>query len=289
MDLSLGKLQQLITVARTGSFSKAAAELNISQPALSRSVAAIEQRYGFQIFSRLGHGVEPTAAGLQVIAEAEPLLRSLRVFDQNLRLFGSGTAGRLELGISPLLASEVLARFAGEFFAPHSRAQLRVMVRNGPDLLEALRDDAIELFFFPEGHLDEDPELAVEQIGTIAPACVVRSGHPLARRAEVTMADLACYPWASSVDPPLPDELLSPARFVCGNYHILREALLTSDLICICSAAFVAEQLAEGLLHELHIAGWPMPPTQIYVAKHRGRVSSPLAIAAIARMKAYLE
>jgi DNA-binding transcriptional LysR family regulator len=55
MDISLGKLQQLVAVADSGSFSKAAVELSISQPALSRSIADIERRYGFQIFNRSGH------------------------------------------------------------------------------------------------------------------------------------------------------------------------------------------------------------------------------------------
>jgi hypothetical protein len=68
MDLSLGKLQQLITVARCGSFSRAAEELPMTQPALSRSIAAIERRYGFAIFNRIGHGVEPTAAAAQVLS-----------------------------------------------------------------------------------------------------------------------------------------------------------------------------------------------------------------------------
>ncbi|HEX7858348.1 MAG TPA: LysR family transcriptional regulator, partial [Sphingobium sp.] len=149
MDLSFGKLQQLVSVARAGSFSRAAAELNLSQPALSRSIAAIEDRYGFRIFNRLGHGVQLTAAGAQVIADAEPLLRSMSAFDHNLRLFGAGQTGSLHIGMSPLLASEVLMHLARDFFLPGSSAQLRVMVRPGVDLLEALRDDAIELFFFP--------------------------------------------------------------------------------------------------------------------------------------------
>ncbi len=288
MDLSLGKLQQLVMVARTGSFSKAAIALNISQPALSRSIAAIEDRYGFQIFNRLGHGVELTAAGSQVVTEAEPLLQSMRVFDNNLRLFGSGQVGRLEVGISPLLASELLARFASEFFAPRSSAQLRVMIRPGDDLLGALKNDAIEIFFFPEGHVAPHAEIDIEQVGAITPACVVRAGHPLASQATVTIEDLADFPWGSSIDPPLPDNVLSPARFVCDNFHILSETVRSSDLICIFSSTFVAEQLAQGTLREIRIGGFALPSTPIYVAKLRGRIASPLAVEAIRKVRQYL-
>lgn len=288
MDLSIGKLQQLVAVARAQSFSRAAADLNLSQPALSRSIAAIETRYGLQIFERLAHGVRPTAAGAQVIAEAEPLLQALRVFDRNLRLYGEGKAGRLQLGLSPLLASEMLAEFAGAFFAPQSGVQLRAMVRAGPDLLEALKRDEIELFFFPEGHVEPSADLDIEDVGAITPCCVVRSDHPLAALARPGLADLARYPWASSIDTPLPGALGNTGRFICDNYHILREAVLASDLVCICSQAFVAAELAAGALREIEVEGLPLPATTLYRAKLRGSVSSPLAEAAVRHVKAYL-
>lgn len=288
MDISLSKLQQLITVARTRSFSRAAAELNLSQPALSRSVAAIEARYGFRIFNRLGHGVELTAAGAQVIELAQPLLQSLRVFDGNLRLFGAGGAGTLAIGLAPLLASQLLAPFAGAFFAPGTRAELRVTIRPGEILLESLKNDAIEMMFFPESYIAADAELETAAVGAIAPVCVVRKGHPLAERRGLTLADLADFPWASSVAPQVIAETLSPAQFVCDNYHVLREAVLATDLVCICSTAFVAPQLADGTLRRIEVDGLPLSTATIYMAKLRGRVSSPLAEAAVARIRTLL-
>lgn len=288
MDISISKLQQLVTVARTRSFSKAAVELNISQPALSRSIAAIESRYGFQIFNRTGQGVHLTAAGTQVIELAQPMLQTLRVFDNNLRMFGSGKAGTLSLGLAPLLASQLLARFAGGFFTSPTKAQLRVMIGAGALLVDGLKNDRIELFFFPKGYIEPDPEIGTEPVGHIDPICVVRNGHPLAGRRDLSLADLADFPWASSVAPPIIEEALNPAQFVCDNYHILRETVLESDLVCICSSAFVARQLAEGTLREIRVEGLPLPPTTIYAATLRGRVSSPLAEDTVRRMREHL-
>jgi DNA-binding transcriptional LysR family regulator len=288
MDLSIGKLQQLVAVARCGSFSKAAADLHISQPALSRSIAAIEARYGFPIFNRMGHGVEPTAAGAQVIAQAQPLLQTMRVFDSNLRLIGSGRAGKLSLGLAPLLASQLLARFAEEFFTHDNQAQLRVMIRPGRDLLSALQNDEIELFFFPESHLEASPDIEVTPVGAIRATCVVRTGHPLADRADLTLEDAAGFGWASAVDPPFGPEERGEPMLICDNYHVLREAVLATDLICICSTDFVERQLADGSLREISVEGLPLPATTIYLAKLQGRVNSPLALEAIRRMQAYL-
>lgn len=288
MDISLGKLQQLLTVARCGSISRAAEELHISQPALSRSIAAIEKRYGFQIFSRVGHGIHPTAAGAQVLSQAEPVLQSLRVFGSNLKLLASGKAGALRMGLPPLLASQLLTSLACDFFTPATQVELRVSVRAGPVLLDELKNDAIELFFFTESQIEHGPDIAIEPVGAMQPICVVRHDHPLVSRDDLTLADLSQFPWASSVEPPAMGKLLNPSRLVCDNYHVLRETVQQTDLICICSKAFVARDIAEGRLREIHVEGFLPQEVEIFVATLNGRIMSPLAVAAIERVRAHL-
>lgn len=293
MDISSGKLQQLVTVARTGSFSKAAIELNISQPALSRSIAALEDRYGFQIFNRKGHGVQLTAAGAQVIEHAGPLLQKLHVFDNNLRLIGSGKAGTLSIGMAPLLASQLLGQFAGDFFNASTfndttQAELRATVRAGAELVERLKNDVIELFFCPETYIAPDAELEIEPVGEMNSVCVVRRDHPLTGQGAITTKALQAYPWASSVTPPLLEESRLPAQFICDNYHILKQSVMISDLVCICSRAFVAEELRNGSLQVIEVTDLPLENMTINAVKLRGRVSSPLALAAIQRVRDYL-
>ena len=287
MDLSIGKLQQLVTVARTGSFSRAAQELSISQPALSRSIAAIEDRYGFPIFNRMGHGVQLTVAGAQVIEQARPLLQALLVFDNNIKLFGSGKAGVLSIGMSPLLASQLLARFACEFINSAAKAQLKVMIHPGAVLVESLKSDLIEMFCCPAGYIEVPSDVEGEPLGSMTPVCVVRGGHPLAQRKKLKVADLASFPWASSVDPPISDSVLNPVRFNCDNYHILLEAVLASEMVCICSKDFVADHLEVGTLCEIQVEGLPMPVTNLQLVKLRGRVLSPLAKDAVQRLGTY--
>jgi len=79
---------------------------------------------------------------------------------------------------------------------------------------------------------------------------------------------------------------LNPARLVCDNYHLLREAVPWTDLVCIGTRDFVAQDVAEGRLRELRTDGFP-PPENHVLAKLRGRVASPLAVAA--RVKAHHE
>jgi DNA-binding transcriptional LysR family regulator len=288
MDLSLSKLQQLITVARCGSFSRAAEELHMTQPALSRSIAAIERRYGFAIFNRFGHGVEPTAAALQMLSQAELLLQSMRVFDRNMSSVAAGKVGTLKIGLPPLLASQLLAELAREFFTGSGEIELRVSIHSGPALLGELKNNTIEMFFLAEGQVDIGPDIELDTVGVIRPTCVARGDHPLAGRNGLTIADLGGYPWASSVEPPAMGKFLNPKRFICDNYNILRETVLCTDLVCICTRAFVAADLADGRLRELDVPGFLPSETTISVATLRGRILSPLAKAAVTRIGAIL-
>ena len=288
MDVSLGKLRQLLTVADTGSFSRAADQLNVSQPALSRAIAALEERYGFPIFNRVGHGVEPTAAGAQIIALARPLLEAMQVFDSNLRLFGSGKAGKLSLGLAPLLASELLAGFAASVLEREGEVQLKVLIRPGNILLEALKRDEIELFFFPDSHIEAVPEIEVVPVGSISPACVVRRGHPLTARRNLTLEDMRDFPWAGSMAPPGLKDFMNPAQFVCDNYHILRDTVMRTDLICICSQGFVARELQDGSICEIVVRDLLPSAVTIHMAKLRGRIVSPLAASALGQISEML-
>lgn len=289
MNLSLMKMKQLVAVAKTGSFSRAAKELHISQPALSRNIADIESHYGIEIFLRHGHGVSPTTAGNQVIDQAERLLRSMQAFDSNLKLLSSGRAGTLTMGMAPLLASQLLANFASDFFSSISKVQVEVTIRPGSMLVEALKQNQIEFFLFPEGYISEDPELQVDPIGHIKPICVVRRDHPLVSRKNLRLEDLKNYPWANSVASPILEKTLKPTQFVCDNYHILRDAVLNSDLICICSSSFIAEELTEGSLREISIKGLPLNQITVYVATQVDRISSTLANSAILKIGQYLQ
>lgn len=288
MDVSLNKLRQLSVVARAGSFSRAAEELHISQPALSRSIATIERLVGFAIFNRLGHGVVPTAAGAQMIAAAEPLLRSMRVYDSNVKQLSAGKAGALRLGLPPLLASQILSDLAVDFFALPSEIELRASIRSAPHLLEELKTDLIEFMLFAETQIPLGDEVEIQPIGTICPACVVRREHPLAGRSGLSTLELAPFPWASSVEPAAMGELLSPARFLCDNYHALRDAVLRTDLICICTRAFVAAEVAAGELVELDVPGFVPPVLTVFAAYLKGRMLSPLANASLVRMRSLL-
>ncbi|CAN7249440.1 LysR family transcriptional regulator [Phenylobacterium sp. LjRoot219] len=287
MDVDLAKLNHLLVIARTGSFSRAAEELRITQPALSRSVAALEQRFGFRIFERGRGGAAPTAVGALVLADAEALLRDARSLEQNLHLYARGEAGKVAFGMGPLIASLTLRKLAAQMMAARPQLQIRCSVKSADVLLRELADGEIEMLFCATEQITRTPEIAIQPLQAVTLAMIVRAGHPLAGKTGLTLADVVAYPIAHSAHAAA-EELHAESRFArggalfCDNYEILRQVVLDGDAVWMSSPQMVADDLAAGRLALLDVADIPARRSEIGVVRLKGRTSSPAASAVTA-------
>ena len=211
--MTLVQLRHFIALAQVGSFSKAAQALFLTQPALSRSIRALEDGFGAPLFDRLGRRIELTPFGRdrlarvrQLVADADELLPGgLQATDSDagvLRVgMGSGPGAML---MTPLLMHT----------AQH-RPRLRMEIsRAGTALLvQALRDRALDALVVDARSLRPAPDLRSEVLGELPGAFMVRRGHPLTRRRQAPgFDDLQPYPMAST---PLSDEV---ARTLVERY-----------------------------------------------------------------------
>jgi len=282
MDIDLAKLNHLLVIARTGSFSRAAEELRITQPALSRSVAGLEQRFGFRIFERGRGGATPTAVGALVLADAERLLRDARTLGQNLHLYARGEAGKVALGMGPLIASLTLRKLAAHMTTVRPRLQMRCSVKSADALVRDLTDGEIEMLFCATEQLARAPEIVVEPLGEITLAMIVRGDHPLVGRGGLTLADVAAYPIAHSAHVQAEDfhateGLVRSGALFCDNYEILRQVVLDGEAVWMSSPQMVTGDIASGRLAQLDVADMPARRSEIGVVRLKGRVSSPAA------------
>lgn len=275
--MELTRLRHILAVARTGSFSRAAEEERITQPALSRSVAAFEQRHGVLLFDRGRGGVHPTPAGALVIERARKLLSASADLDRSLRLYGTGEAGRVAMGIGPLMASLLLPGLAETLLGDRPGLQISTVVRAPDQLLPDLLSDRIEMIVGHSWQMSHAPGTETRELATLPLATMVRAGHPLAGRPELTAADLAGFPVASAVEMPTSFGDAGGV-FICDNYHILRDTVLRTDCVWLSSAAFVAPELAAGTLVRLTVADAEAVTTQISLIVRSGRTQSPAAV-----------
>ncbi len=276
MDYDLKKLGYLLAVARTGNFSRAAQELHITQPALSRSIAALEDQFGVTIFERGRNGAKLTPVGELAVAEAESLIRRARSLEHNLRLYQTGDGGKITFGMGPLMGSLILPGLSSDFLKSRPALCLRAVVKSAPLLLDELMNDQLELFFCGVAQVSPAADIVIEQVGALPIASIVRADHPLANKRRVNPDALAKFPTLCGVEMPLPTG--HSGEFVCDNYHVLKETALRSDGVWISSPLLAREEIARGQLVELPLTSDARPrQTEVFMVTRRDQLMSPSA------------
>lgn len=287
MDIDLTRLRHIAAIARTGSFSRAAEDQHITQPALSRSIASFEQRYGLRIFDRDRSGVVPTAMGRLVIEEAQRVLRAARDLDHNVRLYAKGEGGDLAIGTGPLLAM-LLPDLGRRLLEDCPAIHLRASVRTADHLVQELLDDRIELIFGNSWNIRDIPDLAFSPIGSIRLAFVVRGDHPLVGQADLDLGQLAQFPQASAAGSSVPTLAPSSGSFICDNYHVLRELVIGSDCVWLAAPTVLADDIAAGRLVALEVADYASIDSEVAMIQRRSRTLSPAAQALVEHLRKLL-
>ncbi len=112
LPFTLRQLQYALAVAESGGFRQAALRCAVAQPSLSAQIAALEEALGVRLFERGKGGVRPTAAGLQLMARMQRVLREASDLQETARGLHNPLEGVLRLGIIPTLAPYVLPTLA---------------------------------------------------------------------------------------------------------------------------------------------------------------------------------
>lgn len=116
-------LEYMLRVAELGSINKAAADLNLSQPALSRHIAALEQEMGTKLFNRSQGGVQLTDSGRLLTDRARPLLRQFSILKEHV---GELAAGQLSIGVPPAWHRVFTSPFVNSLVAQYPDIKLRI-------------------------------------------------------------------------------------------------------------------------------------------------------------------
>lgn len=282
MNIDVRKFEQVLAVARTGSFTRAAEELNISQPALSRSISNLEERFGIRLFERGRVGASLTAVGKLAVAEAEELLRRAGSFERNLRLYGQGEAGQVAFGMGSLFASMLLPALSIHFLTHRPRLSIKASAKAPDVLLEELLAGNIEVMFCARGQIAEERGIVLENIAPVNIGLLVNAGHTLARTGTVSLQEITRFPMLSGVELSASVRKANAGAFICDNYQILRETVLNTDGVLVTSPQFVAEDLAKGRLVQLRIADNPLPArVDLCAVALEGATLSPAANAVV--------
>jgi DNA-binding transcriptional LysR family regulator len=195
MDLDLRKVRYFVAVAGRLHFGRAADELHIAQPVLSRQIRALEKDLGTPLLTRDSHGVALTDAGRQLLADAGPLLASADAVRRRVTAAARGSR-RLAVGFRTGIPVIPAAR---AFEARHPDVVVDVHRIEWDDQATMLLDGRIDVGFV-RLPIDETG-LRVIPLYTEPLMVVLPAGHRLAGREQVTEADLAGEPLVWHADP----------------------------------------------------------------------------------------
>lgn len=132
------QLRHVLTVAREGSFSRAAEILALSQPALSSSIARLEDQLKVQVFDRGRHGAELTDAGRVLLLHAEQVERLLVKAENEIKLGRTGIGGPLKVGGTPLALQSIVPAALARLAAEAGRMAVEVEEATDAQLLDSL-------------------------------------------------------------------------------------------------------------------------------------------------------
>ncbi len=202
--MTLVQLKHLIELASSGSFSQAADKLHLTQPALSRSIKALEDELGQALFDRMGRRSELTAFGAHVVQRARMLVDEADELRRSGKQLSNGEIGQLRVGMGSgpgaMLMTPLLMLMATE----HPQAHIDISRGSTTLLVQALRDRLLDALVLDIRSLQPSADLKIEALQEMRGAFMCRPTHPLAKMRRVPFAMLHNYPVAST---PLSDEV----------------------------------------------------------------------------------
>ena len=192
MKLSLRQLQAFVATARLRSFSRAAHQLGISQPALSKAVGDLEMDVGYALFERTTRRVSLTTAGRQFLPSAERVINAYGSAREDLVSLARGRGGRVSVACLPSIAFGLMPKVLVAFAADHPDIIVDLIEQRADQVADSVRSGEVDLglsnVVSTQASLQTSP-LLEDRFDLVCPV-----GHPLARRKSVRWRELDGVP-----------------------------------------------------------------------------------------------
>lgn len=192
------QLQHFLALMETGSLSAAADAVHLSQPALSRSIKALEDELRVSLFDRTNRRLHPTPFAMEYLGRAKRIVFDEREGARSLSLMKNGAYGPLSFGLGSSVAIDFLASMIQQLLAVGPGLRIQAQVHSTDVLLDALQKEKLDFFIGDVGAAAIYPELAVEPLYKCSFGWFARADHPLAGRKDVGIEDLRKHPLVGS-------------------------------------------------------------------------------------------
>jgi DNA-binding transcriptional LysR family regulator len=282
-NATLRQLKVFEAVARHLSFSRAAEELHLTQPAVSTQVGKLEEHAGLPLFEQLGKKIHLTAAGEQMLVSSREIIQKFKEAEEAMAQFKGVSGGRLN--VSVISAGDYFfPRLLVDFAQRHEGVTLNFGVCNREELLAQLKDNVTDLAVMVRP--PEDSDTIALPFAPHPYVVVAAPGHPLAKTPRIAVSRVIREPfvvrekgsdtWNSMVDG-FGDQLagLNIAMEIRST-ETIKQAVMAGMGVSFLSAHTIGRELQAGSLTVLDVQGFPLM-LNWYVVHRRTKRLPPVA------------
>ncbi len=286
--LRLRDLETLVAVVKAGGMRKAATQLHLSQPAVSKAMAELEDAVGVKLLERGPRGIEPTPFGKALVRRSAALIDDVRSALHELGELADPGAGLVRLGSMETLMSGVVGATIDLLLARHPRLQLVLESGQSPDLIQHfLLGRLVDLVVARPYSQVLPSEVVAEPLFHDRLLVVVGQTHPLARRRRLDLAELQDDAWILSRNEVQPDSpvvqalqaqgLALPRRVLVAGGLTIRFNLLATGRFVTCMPHSLLPFLKNPREFRVLPVRLPRWHTATMIMTLRGRVQTPAA------------
>ena len=184
--MNLRYLHTFVGIAEAGSIARAGARLNVSQPAASRQILALEDELGVQLFDRIGRRLRLTSEGQDLLRQCRRLLMEADSLKARARALKGGHTGILRVGATPMVIENTLSVFLSQYQLRHPGVEVHFVEDGGLRLLSRLEHGDVHLAL-----VVPDDRFRNRLLYPVHNLAVLWGKHRLSRRRELDVLDLA--------------------------------------------------------------------------------------------------
>jgi DNA-binding transcriptional LysR family regulator len=284
----LRDLDTLTAVVQAGGIRKAAAQLHVSQPAVTKAVADMERLLGVRLLDRGPKGIEPTRYGAALLRRGTAIFDELRQGVDEIGSLADPNTGTLSVGSSESLMASIVPVILGQMHGQHPGVNFKMESGDPPVLVDRfLRERICEVVLLRPWAAPTAPELQCEPLFNEEIHLVAGAQSPWARRRRLKLEDLVEEPWVlSPVEVRQGSPVLEafdavglslPSRLILsGSFNLRASLLATGRYLTVVPSTILKFGATRGALKVLPIAlpKWAMPTMLVTLSN---RLHSPLA------------
>ncbi|RPH30698.1 LysR family transcriptional regulator [Buttiauxella warmboldiae] len=287
-QVKLHQIRAFVAVTQNGSIRGASRALNLSQPALTKSIKELEEGMAARLFFRRSQGVALTECGESFYQHARLILEELRSAQEDILQRQGQLAGQINIGLGASVSRTLMPPVITSFHQKHPQVKVRIMEGQLVSMINALRQGELNFTINTYYQGPYDREFSFERLFEKPFAIFAREGHPASNAK--SLKELLHYSWTL----PTPrgsyykqlEELFNKRSEIpnisvfCETFSACISLVAQSDFLSILPAELGLDPLLAHRLQQINIAE-TLPYATYYLIQRRDVTQAPLTTALI--------